>query len=118
LGRGFALIGASRGFSASAPYYGNLPRDESILDAACPLVTPFGGRAQRPGRRSRSRIRRAKRTAIWNDGVLTPHLLTDPQTGNWAHRLSIGCKPAPWRVVRFFSTEADDVAGRAYWFEA
>lgn len=44
LGGGFAIIGASRGFDASAPYYGMLPADESILDDACPVVASFGGK--------------------------------------------------------------------------
>lgn len=44
MGGGFALLGASRGFDASAPYYGPLLADESILDGACPVVASFGGR--------------------------------------------------------------------------
>jgi carboxymethylenebutenolidase len=44
LGGGFAIIGASRGFDASAPYYGHLPPDESILDGACPVVASFGAK--------------------------------------------------------------------------
>lgn len=44
LGGGFALVGAIRGFDASAPYYGRLPADLSILDGACPIVASFGGR--------------------------------------------------------------------------
>ncbi len=44
LGGGFALVAASRGFDASAPYYGQLPRDMSILDEACPIVASFGGK--------------------------------------------------------------------------
>jgi len=44
LGGGFALVAASRGFEASAPYYGQLPRDMSVLDEACPIVASFGGK--------------------------------------------------------------------------
>lgn len=44
MGGGFALVGASRGFDASAPYYGQLPNDLSILDGACPVVASFGKR--------------------------------------------------------------------------
>lgn len=44
LGGGFALLGVSRGFDASAPYYGRLPGDESVLDGACPVVASFGRR--------------------------------------------------------------------------
>ncbi|QRP46226.1 dienelactone hydrolase family protein [Amycolatopsis sp. FDAARGOS 1241] len=44
LGGGFALVAASRSFDASAPYYGQLPRDLSVLDDACPIVASFGRR--------------------------------------------------------------------------
>lgn len=42
MGGGFAIIGAARGFDASAPYYGQLPEDPSVLDGACPVVASFG----------------------------------------------------------------------------
>jgi carboxymethylenebutenolidase len=42
MGGGFALVAASREFDASAPYYGQLPRDLSVLDDACPIVASFG----------------------------------------------------------------------------
>lgn len=42
MGGGFAIIGATRGFDASAPYYGQLPEDPSVLDGACPVVASFG----------------------------------------------------------------------------
>src|SRR5438067_1830796 len=42
MGGGFALVAASRGFDASAPYYGQLPKDLSVLDGACPIVASFG----------------------------------------------------------------------------
>ncbi|WP_199429233.1 dienelactone hydrolase family protein [Qaidamihabitans albus] len=44
LGGGFALVAASREFDASAPYYGQLPKDFSMLDGACPIVASFGRR--------------------------------------------------------------------------
>ena len=46
---GFALLMATRGFDASAPYYGEMPADESVLDGACPVVASFGGRDPSPG---------------------------------------------------------------------
>lgn len=49
LGGGFALLAATRDFDASAPYYGWLPTDMSILDGACPVVASFGGRDPGPG---------------------------------------------------------------------
>lgn len=42
MGGGFALVAASRDFDASAPYYGQLPKDLSILDGSCPIVGSFG----------------------------------------------------------------------------
>ncbi|NIH77931.1 dienelactone hydrolase family protein [Amycolatopsis viridis] len=44
MGGGFALVAASRGFAASAPYYGPLPNDLSALDGACPVVASYGGK--------------------------------------------------------------------------
>ncbi|WP_158879436.1 dienelactone hydrolase family protein [Amycolatopsis anabasis] len=44
MGGGFALVAATRDFDASAPYYGELPKDLSILDGACPIVASFGRR--------------------------------------------------------------------------
>jgi carboxymethylenebutenolidase len=45
MGGGFALLGATRGFDAAAPNYGQLPEDaENALRGACPVVASFGGR--------------------------------------------------------------------------
>lgn len=44
LGGGFALVAAGGEFDASAPYYGQLPEDMSVLDGACPVVASFGGK--------------------------------------------------------------------------
>lgn len=44
MGGGFAILGASRGFDASAPYYGYVPQDTSFLDGACPVVASFGAK--------------------------------------------------------------------------
>ncbi|SFA77389.1 carboxymethylenebutenolidase [Amycolatopsis marina] len=42
MGGGFALVAAAGEFDASAPYYGMLPKDMSVLDGACPIVASFG----------------------------------------------------------------------------
>lgn len=43
MGGGFALLGATRGFDASAPAYGPLPKDpERVLQGACPVVASYG----------------------------------------------------------------------------
>ena len=45
MGGGFALLGATRDFDASAPNYGMLPKDAaSVLRGACPVVASYGGR--------------------------------------------------------------------------
>ncbi|GDY30118.1 carboxymethylenebutenolidase [Gandjariella thermophila] len=44
LGGGFALLAGPRGFQASAPYYGAVPKDTSVLRRSCPVVASFGGR--------------------------------------------------------------------------
>ncbi|GAB2684221.1 dienelactone hydrolase family protein [Saccharopolyspora gloriosae] len=44
MGGGFALLAAPRGFQASAPYYGQVPDDEAVLDGACPVVASFGAK--------------------------------------------------------------------------
>ncbi|HLH46906.1 MAG TPA: dienelactone hydrolase family protein [Acidimicrobiales bacterium] len=42
MGGGFALATAATGFAASAPNYGMLPKDRSMLDGACPVVASYG----------------------------------------------------------------------------
>ena len=45
MGGGFALLAAARGFDASAPNYGPLPKDpERLLAGACPVTASFGRR--------------------------------------------------------------------------
>lgn len=58
MGGGFAILGASRGFDASAPYYGQVPQDTSFLDGACPVVASFGGK-DRQLRGTADRLERA-----------------------------------------------------------
>lgn len=64
MGGGFALLGATREFDASAPYYGEVPADTSILDGACPVVASFGARDKLP---------RMKGAAARLDRALTEH---------------------------------------------
>jgi len=45
MGGGFALMTANRGFDASAPNYGQLPKDlDAALSNACPVVGSYGAR--------------------------------------------------------------------------
>ncbi|MFC0438517.1 dienelactone hydrolase family protein [Kutzneria buriramensis] len=44
MGGGFALLCAPRGFQASAPYYGVMPKDLAMIDGACPVVASLGGK--------------------------------------------------------------------------
>lgn len=44
LGGGFAIVMANKGFDASAPNYGQLPKHlNAALDGACPVVASYGG---------------------------------------------------------------------------
>lgn len=44
MGGGFALLAATRGFDASAPNYGPLPKNAAdVLAGACPVVGSYGG---------------------------------------------------------------------------
>src|SRR3984957_11492587 len=45
MGGGFALMPAGRGFDASAPNYGQLPKNlDTALGGACPVVASYGAR--------------------------------------------------------------------------
>jgi carboxymethylenebutenolidase len=45
MGGGFALVAATRGFDASAPNYGLVPKQaETMLQGACPVVASYGRR--------------------------------------------------------------------------
>lgn len=45
MGGGFALMTANRGFDASAPNYGHLPKDlDAALAGVCPVVGSYGAR--------------------------------------------------------------------------
>jgi len=45
MGGGFAIILANRGFDASAPNYGRLPKSlDAALRGSCPMVASYGGR--------------------------------------------------------------------------
>ncbi len=45
LGGGFALYAASRGFDASAPAYGQLPKElDAMVSGACPIVASYGAK--------------------------------------------------------------------------
>ena len=45
MGGAFALVAAARGFDASAPNYGALPKDlQGTVEGACPVVASYGGK--------------------------------------------------------------------------
>ncbi len=61
MGGGFALLAATRGFDASAPNYGAIPKNaEEVLQGACPVVASYG-----------KRDRMFRGAAAELDGVLT-----------------------------------------------
>ncbi|GAA1463508.1 dienelactone hydrolase family protein [Williamsia maris] len=66
MGGGFALVMASDGFDASAPFYPSFPpaRYDDVLDGACPIVASFGRRDP-----VLPRADRKLRTALTNRGI-------------------------------------------------
>lgn len=96
MGGGFALVGASRGFDASAPYYGQLPADESILDGACPVVASFGAKDRTlPGAAEKLETALAERN-------VTHDVKEYPEAGHsFANRLPLGPLNALARVTGF-----------------
>jgi carboxymethylenebutenolidase len=61
MGGGFALLAATRGFDASAPNYGAIPKNaDEVLQGACPVVASYG-----------KRDRMFRGAAAELDGVLT-----------------------------------------------
>lgn len=85
MGGGFALAAASGGFDVSAPYYGQLPSDLSVLDGACPIVASFGKRDP-----SLKGAAETLETALTARGI--PHDVTEyPQAGHsFANQLPLG----------------------------
>ena len=63
MGGGFCLALVDRGFDASAPNYGILPKDlDRILGAACPVVASYGARDRMIKRGTASKLEAALRT--------------------------------------------------------
>jgi carboxymethylenebutenolidase len=59
LGGGFALIAAARpGFRAAAVNYGDVPKQRSRLEGACPVVASFGSRDRMFGANMAERLER------------------------------------------------------------
>lgn len=45
MGGGFALLFAAKApLGAAAVFYGDVPKDESVLESACPVIAGYGGR--------------------------------------------------------------------------
>ena len=63
MGGGFALLAATRGFDASAPNYGPLPKNAAdVLAGACPVVGSYGG-SDRTMRNAAAKLDNALTTA-------------------------------------------------------
>jgi carboxymethylenebutenolidase len=115
MGGGFALIGASRGFDVSAPYYGHLPSDISVLDDACPVVASFGGR-DRMLRGSAGKLE----AALTERRI--PHDVKEypGATHGFANRKSLGPVPVLSKVmgIRYDHESAEDAWRRVLRFFA
>ncbi|GAA2803158.1 dienelactone hydrolase family protein [Saccharopolyspora taberi] len=94
MGGGFAIVGASRGFDASAPYYGMLPTDPSVLDDACPVVASFGAKDRT------LRGAAAKLESELSERGITHDVKEYPEAGHsFANRLPLG----PFNVLARFA---------------
>jgi carboxymethylenebutenolidase len=116
MGGGFALLTAARGFHASAPNYGTLPKDpQGVLAGACPIVASYGGRD-----------RGLKGAAAKLEGVLTgagvEHDVKEyPRAGHsFLNRHNVGPAAPLLRVagVNYDQPSAEDAWGRILRFFA
>lgn len=73
LGGGFALLVAPKGFDAAAPFYPSvLPKYDTLVEGACPIVASFGARdPMNPGNAGRLR-KTLDRKGIENDVKVYP----------------------------------------------
>ncbi|MGH3630429.1 MAG: dienelactone hydrolase family protein [Sciscionella sp.] len=113
MGGGFALVAAAGGFDASAPFYGMLPRDRSVLQAACPVVASFG-------RRDPSLIGAGdKLRRTLRDNQIPHDVKTYPKAGHsFANRLPLGPLQGLARIAGFGYHEesAEDAWRRVFGF--
>lgn len=117
MGGGFALLAASRAFDASAPYYGELPADLSVLDGACPVVASFGRRDPAPSMKGAAgRLTHALRE------LAVPHDVKEyPDAGHaFANRFAPGPLNALLRVpgVAYHHESSEDAWRRVLAFFA
>ena len=77
LGGGFALMFAARApLGAAAIFYGDVPKDPSLLDSVCPVVASYGGR-------DRIFAPHGKRLATFLDATTVPHdVVSYPEAGH------------------------------------
>ncbi|HWE89253.1 MAG TPA: dienelactone hydrolase family protein [Pseudonocardiaceae bacterium] len=86
MGGGFALLtAAGHGFDVSAPYYGDVPRDEAALDDACPIVASYGAKDRRLAGSAAKLEKRLTERGIPHDVKEYPDA-----AHSFANRLSLG----------------------------
>lgn len=116
MGGGFALLLSPKGFDASAPFYGVLPRKlDEALAGACPIVASFGTRDP-------SLIGAGRRlgAALERQGV-DHDVVTYPGVGHsFANHLSVGPATPLLRVVglHYGEDQTRDAWRRVYAFLA
>ena len=114
MGGGFALLLASRGFDASAPYYGMLPKDLSVLEGACPVVASFG-------RKDRSLRGAAAKLATTLTDLGVPHDVKEYPDASHSFANRLGGPLAPLLKVAGFGyhhESAEDAWARVLTFYA
>ncbi|MCO5202067.1 MAG: dienelactone hydrolase family protein [Chloroflexi bacterium] len=118
MGGGFALLFAARApLGAAAVFYGDVPKDETPLEASCPVVAGYGGRDAVFGRFAARLEDHLNVLGVENDIKLYPdagHSYMSEHTGLMAKLASwgpmkVGFDPAAaedsWRRVETFFAE-------------
>lgn len=114
MGGGFALVLAPRGFDASAPFYGILPKHiDQALNNTCPVVASFGKRdVLLPG------AGRKLEHALAKQGVEHDVKTYDGAGHSFANDFGSGVGPKIMRITGFGyeHEQAEDAFGRVFSF--
>lgn len=102
MGGGFAIIMGPKGFDASAPFYGVVPRRlTAALEGSCPVVASFGGRDPMLLRGEKKLVRALEEHGVEYD------VKTYPRVGHsFANKLDVGIATPLLKVTGFAYNEA------------
>ncbi|AEF39120.1 dienelactone hydrolase family protein [Hoyosella subflava] len=102
MGGGFAILMAPKGFDASAPFYGVLPRHlTEALEGSCPMVASFGGRDPLLIGGEKKLVRALEKNGVEHD------VKTYPKVGHsFANKIDLGPATPLLRVTGFAYNDA------------